>query len=65
MATPASLPSLPPSEAQALHGLATQFPALGSSHRHVRCIVKLGEFLSVSAMAWKVGLKFFELTMRA
>ncbi|KAG0631410.1 hypothetical protein M758_1G251000 [Ceratodon purpureus] len=43
MATPASLPSLPSSDVvQALPGLGTPFPALASSHRHVRCIVKLG-----------------------
>lgn len=48
MATPATSPSppspTPPSpNSQAVHALTAQFPALANSHRHVRCIVKLGE----------------------
>ncbi|KAG0580741.1 hypothetical protein KC19_4G195600 [Ceratodon purpureus] len=44
MATPGSSPSPPPPEPQlqAMHALDAQFAALAKSHRHVRCIVKLG-----------------------
>lgn len=54
MATPASLPAPSLPELQALHALA-------ASHRHVRCIVKLGEFSDsihsfecVSALSWNL-----------
>ena len=45
MATPGSSPSPPPPESRAVQAFDAQFAAIAKSHRPVRCIVKLGEFV--------------------